>query len=128
MDMDGTSALVFPNMQAEDYYLSIRHRNHIGIRTLNPITFTASSGINLDFTDTAVAVLGTESRKDVNGVQLLWSGDATADNTVNASDRSESWNERNQPGYLTVDVNLDGNCNAGDRSLTWNNRNKSGGF
>ena len=57
---------------------------------------------------------------------LLWAGDSSADGLVNATDRSDTWNNRNQNGYLNADLNLDGSCNAGDRSIAWNNRNRVG--
>ena len=53
-------------------------------------------------------------------------GDVNFDNAINAADRSGTWNQRNQVGYLPADVNYDGSVNASDRSLTWNNRNETG--
>nr|MCU0333159.1 hypothetical protein [Ignavibacteriaceae bacterium] len=40
-----------------------------------------------------------------------------------ATDRSNTWNQRNLSGYYGTDVDLSGTVNAGDRSATWNNRN-----
>ena len=60
------------------------------------------------------------------GVWGMIAGNADpTNNTVDASDRSETWNERNQTGYLNSDVDMSGVTDAGDRSTTWNNRNKS---
>ncbi len=126
VDTDGVSELTFANMGDGDYYIRIRHRNHLSIRTLDLVSLSAASIGVLDFTSSATLVVGTDARKDVGGVLLLWAGDANGDNSVNAADRSETWNNRNTTGYLLSDVNMDNSCNAADRSITWNNRNKTG--
>ena len=126
VDMDGTSPLMFTNLSAGDYSLAIRHRNHLSIRTQSTATLTAFTSLSIDFTSAATPVTGTDARKDVNGTLVLWAGDANNDNSINAADRSETWNNRNLSGYHVFDVNLDGSCNAGDRSIAWNNRNRMG--
>ncbi len=128
VDIDGISPVQFGGAAADEYYLAIRHRNHLPIRTANPITLSNTS-TSIDFTSTSTATFGTNPQADLgNGILGLWAGDATSDNSINAADRSATWNNRNQSGYLTSDVNLDGSCNAADRSITWNNRNKGGGL
>ncbi|MEM9990359.1 MAG: GEVED domain-containing protein, partial [Bacteroidota bacterium] len=37
VDLDGTSPVSFPNVMAGDYYIAIKHRNHLGIMTDMPI-------------------------------------------------------------------------------------------
>ena len=71
-------------------------------------------------------IYGTNARNTTNGVSLLWAGDATGNSSVDAADRSATWNGRNQSGYLLTDLDMDGSCNAADRSVAWNNRNKVG--
>ena len=68
---------------------------------------------------------GTDARKNINGVMTLWAGDANGDGSINATDRTITWNQRNSAGYLTGDVSVDGNINATDRTTAWNNRNKN---
>ena len=96
------------------------------MRTANSLYLSASSATIVDFSSPATAVNGTNARKDVNGTLVLWSGDASGDNVINALDRSETWNNRNQIGYMPADVDMEGSVNAADRSTTWNNRNKVG--
>lgn len=59
------------------------------------------------------------------GVWAMIAGDADGSGSVDASDRSATWNERNTAGYLGSDLNLSGTVDASDRSKAWNNRNKS---
>ncbi len=126
VDMDGVSPLSFANVYADDYYVAIRHRNHLSIQTQNTVSLNALTSITLDFSDSSTAIEGVNPQKNVDGTMVLWAGDATSDNSVNASDRSETWNLRNQSSYLSADLNLDGSCDAADRSISWNNRNKEG--
>ncbi len=51
VDMNGTSDVVFANLTADDYYIAIRHRNHLGIMTQNPqpVGTTAVLGNLIDF-------------------------------------------------------------------------------
>ena len=118
--------LGFANLNQGQYHVAIRHRNHLSIRTLNAVSLSASSATQVDFTSAATAVNGNAARKDVNGTLVLWAGDASVKNQVDAADRSETWNNRNQSGYLESDVDMSGSVTAADRSITWNNRNKVG--
>jgi len=131
----GTSALLLKDGQVVDgdgvsdvalyassgtYHLVFKHRNHLSVMTTN--TFALSNTpTTIDFT--TEPLYGTNAAKTINGLNILHSGDANGDGTVNAADRSKIWNDRNLTGYLESDLNLDGVCNAADRSNAWNNRN-----
>ena len=80
----------------------------------------------VDFTDSNLEIHAETPVHDLNGLPALIAGDANADWSVNAADRSEAWNSRNLSGYLGADYNLDGVVNAADRSISWNNRNNTG--
>ena len=74
---------------------------------------------DLDFTLASTATYGTEARKDINGTQLLWSGDVTFNGAVKYTG---SGNDRDPilqalggvvptatiTGYQQEDVNMDG--------------------
>ncbi len=120
------SSILSFNVPHDNYYLAIFHRNHLPIMTANPVPFNGISSI-FDFTSNGMPTYGTGARTQLS--TSLWgmiTGDASSDNEINAQDRSDTWNSRNQSGYLLPDVTLDGNVDAADRSKTWNNRNKTG--
>ena len=117
--------LFFESLEADDYYIALRHRTHLSVMTASPIGLRAVGTNLLDFSATSTSLYSTTQRKIINGTALMISGDANLDNSINVSDRSVVWNNRNQSGYLLSDVNLDGNTGATDRSLVWNNRNKA---
>ncbi len=121
-DVDGVSSVPFSQPDGS-YYVVVRHRNHLGIMTQSPVNLLTATPTTIDFG--TVALHGNSPSGLVNGNQVLWMGDATSSGTVDAADRSEVWNDRNQTGYISSDTNLDGTSNASDRSDVWNNRNKT---
>ena len=125
-DVDGSSSLLFDGLGDDDYYVAIRHRNHLRVRSSLALSLSRSVSSTVDFTSTTSPITLTGEQKNEGGTLVLWSGDCNSDNSVNAADRSISWNDRNQSGYLTSDNNMDGYTNAADRSICWNNRNKVG--
>jgi uncharacterized protein (TIGR02145 family) len=77
---DGTSALSFP-VAPGAYHVAVRHRNHLAVLTAAPVTLSASP-LNLDFTNPSTATFGSDARKLLGGVALLWAGDANSDGTI----------------------------------------------
>lgn len=128
VDMDGVSPIHFQPELNGTYYVVIDHRNHLGLMTATTQAFTnPSTEISIDFTSTDLSVYGGASRIELaTGIWGCFAADADGSGTINASDRSMTWNDRNQSGYLNTDYNLDGMTNASDRSAAWNNRNKGG--
>ena len=121
--MDGVSALRFDNVAPGDYFVVVRHRNHLAVITSGMRTLNKTVDSIIDFTLQGSA-FGTDALHIFpNGSTALINGDANGDGSINATDRSITWNTRNQIGYLEGDCNMDGGVNASDRSITWNNRN-----
>ena len=126
VDLDGLSPVSFEDADEGDYFIAIKHRNHLG--TISSTTVSIStSPTTVDFTSDNFSVYGNNSRVELTaGIWGQYSSDVDGSGSVNATDRSATWNDRNQTGYLDSDCNLDGATNASDRSATWNNRNLGG--
>ncbi len=122
--LDGVSSLHFEGYSKGYYHLTIRHRNHLAIRTENPIWLSGGLGDIVDFTQGNAYGLGATNTL-TNNRQAIWTGDANNDGLINAGDRAAAWNNRNQVGYNPADINLDGVVNAADRAKAWNNRNRA---
>ncbi|MEM9820531.1 MAG: hypothetical protein AAF985_05645, partial [Bacteroidota bacterium] len=122
VDTDGVSPLRFTYAIEDNYFVSIRHRNHLGLLTFDTRSLN-SAVTTIDFTNSATTVYGsTASRLDLGaGILGLYGADTNASGAVDATDRSNAWNDRNQNGYLNSDCDLNGITNATDRSITWNN-------
>ena len=80
VDLDGTSDLSF-NVGAGDYYVTMKHRNHLGVMTAEALTFVNGTATRFDFTDAANATFGSHAQRvmEENGVRVLWGGNANQD-------------------------------------------------
>ncbi len=99
VDLDGTSCLNISHVAPGDYYVAVRHRNHLGVmtqttRSLNVI----GSNVTVDFRnltpaeiwhDTSdpniVNLYGNKERRDISwapGKYALWGGNANVDNAT----------------------------------------------
>ena len=115
--LDGTSALGFCSV-AGNYFLALRHRNHFGCMTSAAIAL-GSGASTVDFRLLATGTFGTEPRKTVGSVQVLWAGNSVGNAglqyTGAGNDRDPiliavgSTTPNNTiSGYLATDVNMDG--------------------
>jgi len=124
VNIDGVSSLYFSELKG-NYYLVVYHRNHIPIMSSNSAYLDYVSA-QYDFTNSQLKAYGTNPMKDLGGGYFgAYTGDSDGSGTVNAADRSNTWNQRNLSGYYGTDVDLSGTVNAADRSVIWNNRNLS---
>ncbi|GBL34776.1 hyalin [Filimonas sp.] len=48
--IDGLSPVYFPTVYNGNYYVSIKHRNHLGVMSFNAISFSGCSTTSVDFT------------------------------------------------------------------------------
>ena len=67
-----------------NYFVAIRHRNHLGICTKTAVPFVQNTAVNLDFTTmTPSLVYGTVARFQANnGRYAMWAGDVNNDRRV----------------------------------------------
>ncbi|MEL6275253.1 MAG: hypothetical protein AAFU03_09145 [Bacteroidota bacterium] len=124
VDLDGQSPLSFPRIAAGgSYFFSIRHRNHVGIRSLNPISASTAS-VAVDFTFPG----GTPILEIANGIKLLsdgnyalFSGDFSEDGQVQlADDGTAILPFLGQSGYLNGDLDLNGQVQNNEVQLSLN--------
>jgi hypothetical protein len=139
--IDGVSLLSFNGFVGRQYYVSVKHRSHMGVMTANPVTFT-NAGTLVDFTTTVNTdvfrisdIYNGHEQVTINGVQALWAGNTTADNKVKyqglSTDASTMltsiighpentvpvFNFNDAYGYYQGDVNMDGKVKyQGERS------------
>lgn len=69
------------NINGSNYYVAIRHRNHLGIMTQNPISF--QQNVFIDFTDINTPTWGNHACVDMgNDKQALWAGNSQTDDKI----------------------------------------------
>ncbi len=123
---DGTTEEIILNADEGNYFILIKHRNHLDVLSSNTVSLSRTATANYDFTLSGSQFYGSNGAKELEpNVWGMWSGDADQSGVVDAGDRNAAWNERNNTGYIYADVNLSGVVDAADRNITWNNRNKN---
>ena len=118
--MDGKSPVNIKSVNAGMYYVAIRHRNHLGIMTDNPLALSGridSEGV--DFTNSSTSTWGVNAQKEISGKMVMWQGDANGDGAIKYNGAS---NDKNAilfqvglftpnniiSGYYREDANMDG--------------------
>lgn len=126
--VDGISPLVF-NQGAGNYYVVLKHRNHLGVMTNNTVSLSGATTV-VDFTDANNQItFGSNSQTTFgvpSGVVAMWAGNVNGDDIVQYSGTAPdapsvlsevlnaSGNFLNFPTYVLEeynanDVNMDGN-------------------
>ena len=144
MDVDGVSNVVFPDAYIDQYYLMVKHRNHLGAMTLNAIDYTGGP-VSTDFSSASLLTFGTtttSARKELEpGVWGLLAGNTNL--KANGSSFQVVFNGSNRDplpilnlvgattplnvvnGYYLEDVNLNGQVkysgSNNDRVIILNN-------
>jgi hypothetical protein len=117
VDMDGTSPVAFA-VPAASYFVAMGHRNHLACMTASPVALSGTS-TTVDLTSPTTPTYGTDARKVIGNVRVLWAGDDTFNDQVKYTGAG---NDRDPilvriggtvptntvNGYYTEDVNMDG--------------------
>ena len=85
VDVDGVSPVAFELLPSGNYFLSIRHRNHLGVMTKTVQPFSTSVSVPLDFTlpgPSGTDAFGTHAMDTVQSRLVLWAGDGNADRKI----------------------------------------------
>ena len=78
---DGHARLLF-NVASDNYYIAVRHRNHLGAMTATAIAMSKNE-IAIDFTQGATNTFGSAARATLgNGSACLWSGNVFRDTQI----------------------------------------------
>ena len=120
----GQQGLFFSTLYPGDYYINIKHRNHLAIANLFAVSLTVQSPLDfdaavfeLDFTN--LLTLPTGATATVVGNQCMLVGDVNSDDTIDSADRDllNTQVESILPlavdgtalnGYFLTDTNFDG--------------------
>ena len=117
VSLDGSSILSFSHSVNHSLFVVIRHRNHLGIMSANPVT--EYSGIyTYDFT-TSVSQAYESNQKLVNGKAVMIGGDANADGDIDTDDKTIWVNQAADQGYIPGDFNMDKQVANPDKNEKW---------
>jgi hypothetical protein len=103
------------------YKVILRHKNHLAISTITPITITEGVNTAVDYTlnsQNSQIVAGTNSTNAT--VYGMRSGNVNSNSILNVLDYGNSANALDSVLYNVFDVNLDGITNVIDSGLVSN--------
>ncbi|MFZ1687818.1 MAG: fibronectin type III domain-containing protein, partial [Flavobacteriales bacterium] len=118
---DGISPVTFA-VSAGNYYVAVRHRNHLGCMTASAVAL-GGIPLSLDFGSANTLTHGSNARTSNGAAQLLWSGNAVLDSPAPFTLKYTGTNNDRDAiliaiggtiatatitGYHITDVNLDG--------------------
>jgi PKD repeat protein len=135
---DGVSPVQFPSLAPGNYFISIKHRNHLGIMTATPVGISNTT-LSLNFTNASLHVVSSITSntpaKQIGSLQLMWSGEDNINKNVKYNGSSNDKDpilitvgagtpNNTVYGYRVEDVNMDGkvryNNTDNDRAIILN--------
>jgi hypothetical protein len=119
MSITGDSIITLNmNIPPENYYVIIRHRNHLSVMSIYPIYISSSSYL-YDFSECLEQFFGQDAALLNNGKYGMYPGDADYNGTINVIDYQNYQNNciTANTGYLNTDFNLDGIITGSDFNI-----------
>ncbi len=80
----GSKTLLLEGVAPDDYYVSIRHRNHLGAMASGLVRVQSTPPL-VDFTSVNTPVYGDNARTAYESIALLWAGNADGNNRLIAN-------------------------------------------
>jgi hypothetical protein len=118
VDIDGASPVAFADLQTDEYYLVVRHRNHLGAMTAAPVALSNATTA-VDFTTDLNQIYGA-----ANGIAILedgrlglFSGDFDGNGQVQNTDFAAMVQTLGSAGYEAGDCDLNGQVQNTDLQL-----------
>ena len=121
VDLDGISPVGFGGLPVGNYYVVLRHRNHLPVMSGSAVPMS-SSGSLYDFTTAQSQAFGTNAMKPLSGgVFGMIAGDVNINAGIGASDLVSVLGAVGSVAYDINDVNMNGGVGASDLILALSN-------
>jgi hypothetical protein len=105
--------------EADDYYVVIRHRNHLAVMSKTRVDLNGGSN-DYDFTPYENRFYGDDAALCETNVYGMYSGDANHNGQVQNDDINDYWKDQvGMAGYKSADFNLNGQVQNDDRNDHW---------
>ena len=117
---DGVSNIQFDVQPANQLFVIVWHRNHLGILSANPLTLS-NEVYSYNFTIDDNQAFGTDSQKELAiGKWGLPGGDGDKNGNIGINDKTLVWEiQTGENGYLNGDFNLDREVENQDKNSIW---------
>lgn len=121
--LDGVSDLTFNIPPNTNYYVVVRHRNHLDVMTATAIQ--RSAAMTYDFSTAVPQAYGTNQQKLIGSTAVAYAGDMTQNLTIQTTDY-DLWqfNAAILNEYRLSDINMDGTVQTTDYDLWFLNKAK----
>ncbi len=123
VNLDGIPGFEFSGVIGNDYYIVVRHRNHLGIQSSGTHTFSNDPDnptlIDLTALDSVYGGNSLGIKLVDTGVLAMYSGDVNGDGIVDTIDLNLWRQQTGSGGYYSADMNLDDTVNTVDRNNCW---------
>ncbi|MGL4632875.1 MAG: DUF7619 domain-containing protein [Leadbetterella sp.] len=115
IDAEDGGAVTMEGVNPGDYYLVIRHRNHLAIESATPISLSPTP-TNYDFTTSATSAMGGANALKAlsNGKFGMYTGDVNANGQVQSGDNILFKAASGLSGYRQEDATLNGQVQPSD--------------
>ena len=127
VDDDGTTGQIPLSVSAGDYFLVVRHRNHLAVMSNEVHTISNGASTQYDFSSGSSSSekhYGTGGAVELEtNVWGTWSGDINQDGEVTTSDYTTWYNSARagDSGYKVGDCNCDCEVTTADYTIWYNN-------
>jgi hypothetical protein len=109
---------------AGNWYIVIRHRNHLAIMSAAARPLSSTTPTIYDFTTAQSQAFGTNPMKQRGSQYCMYAGDGDGGGGVGAADKNLVWRPQNGLlGYFGGDFDLGGGVGAADVNLYWRPNN-----
>ncbi|NQY06103.1 MAG: N-acetylmuramoyl-L-alanine amidase [Flavobacteriaceae bacterium] len=113
VDVNGTSNLTF-TVPYDNYYVTVSHRNHIGIMSANAIPLSSNPN-SIDFTsDPNITLGGVNALTNINGEYTLIGGDFDENGQAQTADVIAITLLLGGAGYSNADLDMNGQIQTTD--------------
>ena len=117
----GNAVPTFSKTGNGDYYIVVKHRNHLETWSKQPQLFTSGMSVNYDFTSSASQAYGN-NMKQFGNAWVFIGGDVNLDGSIDAMDIAMFITQFGNTGsYLSCDFNGDGSVDAMDVQIIASN-------
>lgn len=149
-DTAGNPYIKFEKLNNTKYFVVIKHRNHLSVRSKNPITLSNSvpahtvpnwqagwssfvdlTDINNIYDNILLGNLRPGPTTAIGGIEMMWCGDFNEDQRVTTADVSQAVDARknvrkmSMSGYYIEDINFDTRVTTADDNKIRFNRKKN---
>ncbi|MCK5147940.1 VCBS repeat-containing protein, partial [bacterium] len=122
---DGTTEYITVDAAAGDYFIVIRHRNHLAVMSDEVHALAAGNSTLYNFTTGLDKYYGGEAAVVESGVYGMYAGDPNCSSGVNATDYMTVKIVNGSNGYFSEDCNLSGGVNSTDYMVIKPNSGKT---